>query len=295
MKRVAFVTCASHSALGANHIAEDDVFAVRALAAHDIEVVPWVWNEEAPRDVDLAVLRSPWDWTSNERAFDGFLARFETNGIPLENRNARRWQDKVYLQKLRANGAATVPSLFVDRGAPFDRAIHDARAREWIDVVMKPSLGAGGRRTVRFDIVDAEEHRALAEEILSAGMLLIQPFSREIVDHGEWSLVFFDGEYSHALQKHPAENEFRVQDDFGGVVKPATADDAIVRGAKNVLAASQEHFLYARVDGFVSEADGQFCVTELEVVEPELFFRTDPESPERFAQAVLRRLVALGI
>ncbi|MGH7283891.1 MAG: ATP-grasp domain-containing protein, partial [Polyangiaceae bacterium] len=292
MTRVAFITCASHSALSASKIAEDDLLAVKALAARDVEVVPWIWNGKAPSDIDLAVLRSPWDWTSNESAFDDFLASFETNGIPLENRNARSWQDKIYLAKLGASGARTVPTLIVEQGGSFDRATEEVRARGWNDLVMKPSIGAGGRRTVRFALDDAETQRALAEEILSTGALMIQPFLREIVDHGEWSLIFFSAEYSHALKKHPARDEFRVQDDFGGTVTPAVAPDDVIRGARKVLEASGEEFLYARVDGLVSDALGGFTVTELEVVEPELFFRTDASAPDRFARAVSKRLTA---
>ena len=289
MTRVAFVTCASHSALTESKIAEDDVLAASALAAHGIEVVPWIWNGDAPRDVDLAILRSPWDWTAHEDAFDAFLAGFDTSGIALENRNARQWQDKIYLSKLAKNGARTLPSRFVTPGESFEDAV---RSSEWIDLVMKPSLGAGGRRTVRFRADDFAAHRALADEILAHGTLLIQPFSPEIVDHGEWSLVFIDGAYSHALKKHAAPGEFRVQDDYGGVVKPATAPSDVIAGARRVLEASGEDFLYARVDGLVSKVRGEFTVTELEVVEPELFFRTDAKSPERFAQAVMKRLAA---
>ena len=292
MKRVAFITCEKHSALSANKIAEDDLLAVRALAARDVEVVPWIWNGAAPSGIDLAILRSPWDWTSHENAFDRFLKSFETNGIPLENRNARKWQDKVYLEKLRGNGAWTIANLFLGQGGSFDWAVNEIRNRNWREVVMKPSLGAGGRRTVRFGIEDAEKHRALAEEILAEGNLLFQPFVREITTDGEWSLVFIDGEYSHALKKHAAAGEFRVQDDYGGTVKPATASDDMIAGAKRALEASGEDFLYARVDGVMSKTRGEFTVTELEVVEPELFFRTDSASPERFARAVVKRLGA---
>lgn len=289
MKRVAFVTCESHSALSENKIADDDLHAVRALASHDVEVVPWIWNGVAPTNVDLAILRSPWDWTSHEAAFDRFLASFATNGVPLENRNARAWQDKLYLDKLAKNGARTLPSRWVAPGESFADAV---RSSGWNDLVMKPSLGAGGRRTVRFAIDELDAHQSLAAEILAHGALLIQPFSREILDHGEWSLVFFDGEYSHALKKHAAGGEFRVQDDYGGTVNAATAPGEVIRSARQVLEASGEDFLYARVDGLVSDSLGGFAVTELEVVEPELFFRTDAASPERFAQAVVKRLDA---
>jgi hypothetical protein len=60
--------------------------------------------------------------------------------------------------------------------------------------------------------------------------------------------------------------------------------------AERAIAAAGETFLFARVDGIVSATLGGFALTELEVVEPELFLRADPKAPERFAEAVARRL-----
>ncbi len=136
----------------------------------------------------------------------------------------------------------------------------------------------------------ANSHREFALDILQTGTLLIQPFFPSIVEQGEWSLVFFEGEYSHALKKHPAAGDYRVQDDWGGTVTPAIAPSSLIADAEKVLAAAGESFLYARVDGFESRDLGGLVCTELEVVEPELFFRADPQAPERFAAAVVRRL-----
>ena len=43
--------------------------------------------------------------------------------------------------------------------------------------------------------------------------------------------------------------------------------------------------LYARID-FVRNAVGNFDVMELELIEPSLYLRMDPEAPLRFARAV---------
>lgn len=281
---VAFLTSAEHAQLTA-----DDRLAAAALAARGIDVVPWIWTAPATAtpECDLIVIRSPWDWTADPAGWDRMLARLEAGPTPFENRAARRFQDKVYLDDLRARGARVAPSRFVRRGEPYDAAL---AATGWRDVVVKPSLSAGARKQVRFSTEDAAAHRAFALDVLATGTLLIQPFFPAIVDQGEWSLVFFDGEYSHALKKHPAAGDYRVQDDWGGTVAPAIAPPELVADARNVLEASGESFLYARVDGFESRDLGGFVCTELEVVEPELFFRTDPQAPERFAAAVVRRL-----
>ncbi len=51
---------------------------------------------------------------------------------------------------------------------------------------------------------------------LPEDVYLVQPFQPEIQTEGEWSLIFIDGEYSHAVLKRPAAGDYRVQNDFGG-------------------------------------------------------------------------------
>ena len=69
-----------------------------------------------------------------------------------------------------------------------------------------------------------------------------------------------------------------------------TPPSHVLTDAIGAVAAAAGDFLYTRVDGIVSERFGGFCVTELEVVEPELFLRMDARAPERFAAAIARRL-----
>jgi len=280
MGRVAFLTSRELAGLTA-----DDRLAVTALEAEGVSVTAAVWNEPGLdlRGFDLVVIRSPWDWYHHVAAFDRFLGGLE--GLPLENRNARRFLDKRYLAEL---GARVVPTRLLSAGDSLDDAV---RASGWKRLVLKPSLSAGAHRTVLFDAASVAEHAALFDAIVREGPAMLQPYVEEIERAGEWSLIFFDGVFSHAIVKRPASGDFRVQEEFGGSVEPATPSDAIVDEARRALAATGEDFLYARVDGVVSDELGGFCVTELEVVEPELFLRAHPDAPARFAAAIRRRIL----
>jgi hypothetical protein len=108
---------------------------------------------------------------------------------------------------------------------------------------------------------------------------MLQPFIPEIQEIGEWSLVYFAGEFSHALLKNAGEGDWLVQDEFGGVVTqpaPPTAvrecGDAVMRTLRDVIlpAHGGAPLLYARVD-VVPRAAGP-ALGELELFEPELFF-----------------------
>jgi hypothetical protein len=134
---------------------------------------------------------------------------------------------------------------------------------------------------------DARRVRAAAR-----GDVLVQRFERRLVDEGEWSLVFIDGEFSHALLKHPRRGDFRVQAEHGGSAAPATASARLVADATRVLrAAATEPPLYARVDGFEA-LDGGLVLVELELIEPELFLRFG--GSEALARAVASRITRHG-
>jgi len=116
--------------------------------------------------------------------------------------------------------------------------------------------------------------------------LMVQPFIRQIVSQGEWSLVFLDGGYSHAVLKKPADGDYRVQQQHGGSLTPATPPPELIAQAAKALAAVPSPWLYARVDGCV--LDAEFTLMELELIEPELFFRSQKGAAERLAKAIAK-------
>jgi len=89
---------------------------------------------------------------------------------------------------------------------------------------------------------------------------------------------------SHAVRKSAAPGEFRVQDDHGGTVQVHAPSEAEVSVARQSLAATPEPVTYARVD--LVGSDGGPLVMELEIIEPELFFRHAPCTAGRLARAL---------
>ena len=116
---------------------------------------------------------------------------------------------------------------------------------------------------------------------------MAQPFLPDIVSAGELSIVFFDGEFSHAIRKTPAEGDIRVQPEHGGIVTAATPTSEELEDAQRVLDAAGRDLLYARVD-FV----GDRMLIELEAIEPRFFFSCAPGVERRLADAVRARVAA---
>jgi glutathione synthase/RimK-type ligase-like ATP-grasp enzyme len=159
----------------------------------------------------------------------------------------------------------------------------------WHEAVLKPAFSARAYDAYRFPRHRAMEVVGEAVSLEASERWLVQPFLPDIV-HGELSFIFIDGVFSHAVKKVPPSGEWRVQEFHGGLVEPIDVSDDSVMQAAAMLEQATPSTLYARVDCVV--VDGRLTLMELELVEPELFFRFEPEAATRFADALARRLAA---
>ena len=285
-RSIAFVTWE-----GAPDLTPDDRLAIPALSAAGIDVVPAIWSDAGVewRRFDAAILRSTWDYHRRPAEFRSWLDRLEADGIALWNPVAlARWNmDKRYLRDLGGRGVSTVPTAWIP--ASGDVGLHEIMAeRGWTDAVLKPVVAATSYRTVRISAARRGGPLRGVEElpgILEHGEGMLQPFIPQVHEEGEWSLMFFGGEYSHAVLKRPAEGDFRVQEEFGGSSQAIVAPTALQDSAARVLAAVEHPWLYARVDG-VRDETGGLLLMELEMLEPLLFLAQHPDAPARFANAI---------
>lgn len=269
-------------------LTDDDRPAADALAARGADVRAAVWDDPAVdwRDFDAVVVRSCWDYHLRPREFLAWVAGVEAAGVPLWNPpDVVRWNfEKTYLRDLERRGVPVVPTAWVERGANLDlRAILEREG--WARAVVKPTVSLSAHETWVTSVERAREDEPAARRTLARGGVMVQPFVEEVVSGGEWSLVFFAGEYSHAVLKRPANGDFRTQSDFGGSKTVAEPPAHVLGAARRAVAAVDAPLLYARVDGV--EVGGQLLLMELELIDPELYFSKVPEAAARFAGALL--------
>jgi glutathione synthase/RimK-type ligase-like ATP-grasp enzyme len=282
--RIAFVTCA--------HLPEihgDDQLVVNALRRRGFEVTAAAWND--PR-VDWrlfasVVIRAAWDYHLDDAGYAAWLRQCEMQQVRLWNPAAAVLAnlDKRYLHDLAAAGVDIVPIDYVERGAS-QSLRRLLQRRQWTRAVVKPAISASAFGTWRTSLATADADQAKFDQDVARRSLLVQPFADEIVEWGEWSVVFFDGEYSHAVLKQPASGDFRVQEELGGRAEPRDPPPAIVEQARQLLSRATGPLLYARVDGI--ERDGRFLLMELEINEPFLYLGSSSTAAERFADAIGR-------
>jgi glutathione synthase/RimK-type ligase-like ATP-grasp enzyme len=286
VKRICFVTCRRWP-----EISESDRLAQQALELRGATVQARAWNDPAAEfaGFDAVVLRSNWDYHFDPDGFRAWLDRLEREGSTVWNPpELVRWNlSKRYLLALRAAGVPTVPTVILDDGSRDGLATVMAE-HGWGVVVLKPEIGASAHGTRLVTEATAAEAMATIEPRAVRGSVLIQPFVEEIRSRGEWSLVFVDSVFTHAVLKHPGADEFRVQPRLGGTALAAPPPDGILAAARATVAALPLAPLYARVDG-VETSEG-FRIMEVEVNEPSLFFTLAPAAAEDFAAALLRAL-----
>jgi glutathione synthase/RimK-type ligase-like ATP-grasp enzyme len=263
---------------------------VDALAPLGVTVTPIPWTEIDPyAQIDAApiVLRSTWDYHRIPTMFSTWLSALEDSGRTVWNDPAiaRGNIDKIYLKDLESAGIAIPKTRWLDR-VDQDAVRHTLAEERWAQAVLKPRIAATAYGTF---LVTPDT--TLSDDDLSparASGALLQEFVPEIIDRGEVSLMYCDGVFSHAVSKRARAGDFRVQQDFGGIVTPLTPPTSLVAFADLVMATVPGPQLYARVD--VVETGRGPLLMELELIEPELYFLIVPSAAGRFAAALTQRI-----
>lgn len=290
MKRCAFLTLVDP----AGYVIDDELAyePLRTLGWH-VEAVPWRQPDASWSRFDAVVIRSPWDYQKDPVAFLAVLRQIERSGTPLFNGlDLVRWNlPKEYLGELAARGVPTVPTIWRDRLNPGDLpGMFDVMGVD--EIVVKPVIGANADGAFWLNRSAGRERASEVEEHYSGRALMVQPFVQAVLEEGEYSLLYFDGEYSHTVLKAPKAADFRVQEEHGGDIRAVEADGPLLAAGDAVIEALGERPLYARVDLVRSNDDDQFWLMELELIEPSLYLRMEPEAPGRFARALHARMVS---
>ena len=269
----------------------EDEYVVDALEYSGLSAQRVAWSNP---DFDWSacgglVLRSTWDYQGRLLEFDAWLSKCRDqlrlfNGHDLLRCNL----DKRYLFDLQHRGIRTVETVLLPKG---DKTPLRDRIAEhgWNEVILKPAVSAGARHTYRVDERIAAEREAMFSGLIEQEDFLLQPFLPSVIESGELSLMVMGGTFTHAVQKLAKPGDFRVQDDHGGTVVPYTATAEEIAFAEKAVAACDPQPVYARVDT-VRDNNNVLVIMEIELVEPELFFRFNRSAAFALAESIAREL-----
>jgi hypothetical protein len=282
-KKIAFVTSSVKPDFAGNDVAVVDI--LRSAGA-EVQPLPWDVATAEWNSFDLVVIRSCWNYHHHPEKFIQWIDQMEKQKVKMFNPlKIARWNlHKGYLKDLELKGISLPETIWLNKGSEAHLS-SIMNERNWKKAVVKPAISATAFNTFLISREEANQQQQKFEQLLAHADMLFQKFMIEVQEQGEWSLIFFDKKFSHAVIKQPAEKDFRVQNDFGGSVTHTNPPAFALKQAEKILNLIEEPLLYARVDGIISE--NKFVLMELELIEPTLFLEKENGSAKTFAQAMM--------
>ena len=289
-----YVAIASYVSVGtydANTIDEDALLSnllTEMGIAH--RTVAWSDPEVDWSEFSQVLIKSTWDYFDYYPEFLVWLNRLEMQGIPVLNEVATlRWNSsKDYLLEIESNGFPCVAGKVVPKGSlsALAQLFEQVPAEQ---LVVKPLVSGGAKNTLKISRTDGTQVQEKVVQWVQEEDFLVQPYIKEIVEVGEYSLLFFNATFSHAVLKSPAVDDFRVQHYFGGTIQEINPSESLLAAAQGLVDRYASTTLYARVDGVL--IDGVFHLMELELIEPYLFLGLSDKAIPNYKAALKKRLL----
>lgn len=290
-QHIAIVSYFSTGAYDANTINEDKLLSqvlTELGISHEIQA----WSDPL---VDWSsyshlMIKSTWDYFDFYPEFLAWIEKIKALGIPvLNDLDTICWNsDKRYLLEIEAKGFPTIAGILLEKGSkPTLEKIQEKVTSDTL--VIKPLVSGGAKNTLKIPVSEWANFQERVTQLVQEEAFLVQPFIKEVAEVGEYSLIFFNQNFSHAVLKTPAKSDFRVQHYFGGTIQEIHPDISLLESAQTLIDAFGKGTLYGRVDGVL--IDGVFHLMELELIEPYLFLGLSDKAIPNYKSAVRSRLL----
>lgn len=235
------------------------------------------------------LFRTVWDYFERIDEFQIWLEKVRAQTLLINPFSLVQWNiDKHYLRDLSEKGIVIVPTHYVDKGS-YQTLAEVCDINSWKHVVIKPAISGAAFHTYKIMASELAANEELFRKLVMERDMLVQEYLSTISINGEASLMVFNGEFTHAILKRAKIGDFRVQDDFGGTIHPYEPTPEEIAFAESVFNACDILPAYGRAD-IVWDEEGNHLLSELEIIEPELWVRNNPSSAKIFAKGVKRMM-----
>lgn len=269
-----------------NILTEDDLVR-EALENKGLDVTRKDWTDPYFdwQNTRLALFRTTWDYFHKFGHFTKWLDRISKQTYLSNPEKLIRWDlDKHYLDDLKRKGINVTPTLYIPKDA--QTTLEQLHKRTgWNDTVLKPAVSGAARHTYKLNRRVIPEYEEVFQELISKEDMMLQEFQHNVLEKGEVAFMVIGGEFTHAILKKAKEGDFRVQDDFGGTVREYNASQKEIEFAEKAVSVCEPQPVYARVD-VIEDNQKNPAVTELELIEPEMWFRYNPEAADKLAASI---------
>lgn len=233
----------------------------------------------------FALFRTTWNYFDQFCRFNEFLRKCNGRISLINPHNQIIWNlNKNYLLDLNCLGI-NIPETYIVKKKT--SLVSFCSKKNLKNIVVKPCVSAAAWKTYHLEGGEIDDFEINFNNLVSKQEMMIQSFQKNIITRGEISLMMIGGKYSHAVLKKAKPGDFRVQDDFGGSVSSHTASFAEIKFAETVIQSLSFDPIYARVD-IILDNNNAIALSELELIEPEMWFRLNPDSAAKMASTIRR-------
>lgn len=235
----------------------------------------------------FALFRTTWDYFHRFDEFSSWLSSTSAKTQLIHSEKLVRWNmDKKYLLDLKNAGINIPQTIIIKKGEKTTLSeLH--QKHNFKKSVLKPTFSGAARHTYLMDRSTCGNHEAQFQELIQHEDMMLQEFQENIVSRGEVSMMLMGGQFTHAIIKKAKKGDFRVQDDFGGTVDHYIPTKEEIAFAEAAFAACPQAPLYGRADIFYDNEE-KLAIGELELIEPELWFRFHAPAADVLADAIVR-------
>lgn len=270
-----------------NNVLLEDRLMMEALEKLGLKASKAAWSDASFNwsSTKCVLFRTTWDYAEKFLEFSDWLMEVSTKTKLINPYDLIVWNlDKHYMKDIEKAGVHIVETYFIEPKDSRSLAkIH--QELNWDNTVLKPAISAAAKDTYKLTKENLAAHEATFQELIKGEALMLQPFQNSVVERGELSLMMIGGQYSHAVLKVAKKGDFRVQDDFGGTVHDYTPTKDEINLAKAAVQACENKPMYARVD-MINDNDGNPAISELELIEPEMWFRRNKKAADLLAREI---------
>ncbi|MEC7998549.1 MAG: hypothetical protein VX128_01370 [Bacteroidota bacterium] len=270
-----------------SNVLREDELVINALKEKNLSVVKKDWNDsifdwETTRSI---LFRSTWDYFDKFELFKKWFNKTKNKCLMINSTETIEWNiDKHYLLDLQEHQIPIPNSEFIKRGSSIDLSLL-MQKKNWNEIVVKPTISGAAKNTYRLKEEEITQFGPTWEKLIYKEDFIVQEFQNNVITEGEVAMIVIGGKFTHAVLKKAKEGDFRVQDDFGGSIAIYNPSEEMVKLAEKCTRILTPIPSYARVD-IIWDNLWELAVSELELIEPELWFRLNPNAAQKLAHHV---------
>ena len=270
-----------------SNVLREDEWVINALKEKNLSVVKKDWNDsifdwETTRSI---LFRSTWDYFDKFELFKKWFNKTKNKCLMINSTETIEWNiDKHYLLDLQEHQIPIPNSEFIKRGSSIDLSLL-MQKKNWNEIVVKPTISGAAKNTYILKKEEIIQFGPKWEKLIYEEDFIVQEFQNNVITEGEVAMIVIGGKFTHAVLKKAKEGDFRVQDDFGGSIAIYNPSEEMVKLAEKCTRILTPIPSYARVD-IIWDNLMELAVSELELIEPELWFRLNPNAAQKLAQHV---------